>query len=202
LPRIDHAPQRQRHAEEGLDDLLHRPLADVAAAAEIGQRGRQIGAEGMGQNLRGDRGPCDVPATGARAGVALMLRDDREDLGQFRHRVPSRLGIVRAGLFGQRGLASFAPLRHAGDYVVHPLGWQAEAMMSGMSRLPAGLSSGGRLGRKLWHRRRIGRRRNRRVAGVGVEAGTEFANFGLKLGDLGLKWGEIRASNSVTSLAN
>ena len=195
--RIDHAPQRQRHAEEGLDDLLRRPPAVVAAAAEIGQGGRQIGAEGMGQNLRGDRGPCDVPATGARAGVALMLRDDREDLGQFRHLVPSGLGIVRAGLLGQRRLASFAPLRHVGDYVVHPLGWQAEAMMSGMSRLPAGLSTGGRLGRKLRRRRR-----NRRVAGVGVEAGTEFANFGLNLGDLGLKWGEIRASNSVTSLAN
>jgi len=37
---------------------------------------------------------------------------------------------------------------------------------------------------------------------VSVEPRSEFADFGLKLSDLGLKWGEIRASNSVTSLAN
>lgn len=180
---VRHAPQRQRHAEERLGDLFHRPLAVVATAAQIGERGRQIRAEGVGQNLRGDRGPRDVPATRARAGVALVLGDDREDLGQFGHLVPRGLWVARPRLLRQRSLASLAPFRHVGNHTVHPLGRQTKAMVSGMPWLPAGLASCGRLRRTLRRRRRVRRRRNRRVARVRIESPAEFADFGFELSD-------------------
>jgi len=107
--------------------------------------------------------------------------------GQLGNLMPERLGTAWAGLEAQRGMAVFAGLGNMVDQVVHPLGWQTQACVPGVSGLPAGLSSGRRLRWRFRGRRWVRRGRKRGAAGMDVEPVPEFANFGLKSGDLGLQ---------------
>lgn len=78
-------------AEDRFDDLLHRPLAVVAASTEERQSRRQVWPEAVGQSLRRNDAPSYVPATRTGAGMALMFGDDRQDIGQFGHLEPIRI---------------------------------------------------------------------------------------------------------------
>ena len=121
------ADRAQGHggAEDHLGDLLDGPLAQVAAAGQKGQGGRQAWADARGPDLGGDGGVGDLAAAGAGAGLALVLGDLHGPGRQLGDLMPGRFGVVGAGRGGQRGLTAAAVRRRQDVGRVDAVGRQA-----------------------------------------------------------------------------
>ncbi len=90
--------QRHRNLIDGLDELLDRAFAEMESAAEVAHVRRQTRAERMGTDLGGDGGLIGQATARAGPPVSLMLGDDRGLLREFGDLMPTRLGIIGAGI--------------------------------------------------------------------------------------------------------
>ena len=179
----DHGPQRDRHLEDGLDDLFDGSTAQMMPSGEVRHHRSQPRRDDMGTDLGGDLPPIEMATAGAGARACLVLGDDGHQRGQFCDLVPGRLRIARCGSLGQGGLASGADRWHIGDDLLHPVRrsrWRCEPGCPVARPVSATGGLDDRLGGPRW----IGRRGRGGVGGVAVELAAEFVEFGLQLGDL------------------
>jgi len=137
----------------------------------------------MAANFGGDGGVVELAASRTGPGVGLMLGDESRQWGQFGDLMPGRLGVIGARLDRQGELAPRTNRREIGVDEVDPLGGQADAVMSAMPGLSAGLSSGGGFARKFGSVERIGRRRRGTVRRVLLEPKDQFLELSFERGD-------------------
>jgi hypothetical protein len=169
--------------EDGLHNLLHAALAIVVPTAEVRHDGGQTRSDDMRTDCGGDLGTVEQTALGTGSRMPLMLGHHRGDFGQLGDLVPLRFGIVGRGLIGQGTVTTQAGGGHVADDVVDALGRESLAVMTGVSRLPAGLSSGGAFDHGLGRTKGIGGGRGRGVGGVAGQLSAEVADFGFQFGN-------------------
>ena len=112
---------------------------------------------------------------------ALVLGDDRCQLGELTNLMPDRVEVARPGLGRQRGLAVRADRAHIRHDRVDPLG--REAMMSRMSLLTTRPVSARGLDHRLGGTQGIGRTGNRGVGRGLIQPFLEVPDEGFKLGE-------------------
>jgi site-specific DNA recombinase len=177
--RLPFAHRAERHGqpaqvgEPGADG----PLAQPPDPAQVGDRGRPLGAEPAPR--LGHRGGGRVGAA-ARAGegVAAVVDDVPQFLGPVEHLIHHRVRVVA----GEGGGTAAA----AGRLVIEDLvGRQDHPLVLAVAGLPAASFAGRRLGwgrLPLWA---IGRRRLRRVGRVLVQLGFQVRDAGFQSDDDG-----------------
>lgn len=162
--------QRQGSVEDVGADFFQAAFADVMTAGQIGQRRGQPWSATVSPQLGGNRGFGDFAAAWAGSTVPLIFGDDRGEFGQLGDLMSARSRIVWAKVAWQRRVTRAASLRQEHEDLMNAFGRKQLFQVRRMPRLSAWFSTR----RLLLHRRRsawrIGRRRNGRVLGIGVQS--------------------------------
>ena len=124
--------------------------------------------------------------------MALVLGDAGGDRWQFGDLLPGRLGVTRPGFGRQRVVATPASRRQVTDDLVNLVGRQADRRRGRMAGLPARFAAGRLLDDGLGGGGRIGRGRQRGIAGVLAESRLQVAHEHLQFGDTPLQLATAR----------
>jgi hypothetical protein len=115
--------------------------------------------------------------------VGLMLGDNGGLPGEFGNLMPAWLGIIGTRIHRQRSLAAGANRGDVGDDLVDPTDGQANAVMSAMSGLAPGTSSGGTLGYGFGSVEGIGRRGRGAIGRIALKLKQEFFDLSFEHDD-------------------
>ncbi len=179
--------QRPRHAEDRLDHLANTAFAIVAGTTEVSHHRGQAWPDAMRAHAGRDGSVVQRAATRAVPRMALVLGDASGDRRQFGDLVPGRLRVVRPGLLRQGAVATPAVRRQVANDLMNLLGRQADGRGGRMAGLSARFAAGGLLDDGLGRIGRVGRGRQRGIAGVLSQAGLQVAHERLQFGDTPLQ---------------
>lgn len=115
--------------------------------------------------------------------MPLMLGDAGRELWQLRHLVPGGSGILGTRLREQPQAAVPAVRGLVVHHLVDALGGQAESSAGGMARLRPRCPATGLFTDRRWGVRRIGRRRQGRIARMPAEQFAQDAHLCFQLGN-------------------
>ena len=161
FPHLLHRSQTQRYSQYVFQRFQYHPPRHPAGHRQISDQRRQFRPEIPFHFFRQHRRGC-LSALCALQLVALIFRDVRFDLRQLCYLMPLRLALRRPRPVSECFLAMAALRGIYGNHCVYPLRWKQAAMMSGVSRLPAGFATAlltlTDASRSLFSRQPVGRR--------------------------------------------
>jgi hypothetical protein len=159
--QLDHPAWQAGLIEDLFQEERHAALALFEAAHEQRHERHQPWSGLTDRHAGGQFAAGGDSATRTDQSMPLIFGDDRPDLGPFPHLMPPRLGIMA----GQAVSAAAAAVGLERDHLVALLGRNERPLVFGMSRLPAPFLAALLLRRRRLGMRRLGARRQRRIAG-------------------------------------